>query len=119
LDAQTIKYVLVCSEVVRLADELKTKNRALDELKNRLYAAERGSKDRDSLQQELLKAHQRIRDSENKVTMLVTENERLKQSKDDLEQQLQMWKKRHDQLSEDQMSKEMISMKIRDQIKEL
>ena len=51
--------------------------------------------------------------------MLVTENERLKQSKDDLEQQLQMWKKRHDQLSEDQMSKEMISMKIRDQIKEL
>ncbi len=67
----------------------------------------------------MLKAHQKIRDSENKVTMLVTENERLKQSKDDLDQQLQMWKKRHDQLSDDQMAKDQVSRKIRDRIKEL
>ena len=50
LDAQTIKTVLLCAEVARLSKELKTKNQALDELKYRLYSAERGSKDRDSLQ---------------------------------------------------------------------
>ncbi len=50
LDSQTIKTILVSSELVRLSDELKKKSRTLDELKNRLYSAERGSKDRDSLQ---------------------------------------------------------------------